>query len=310
MKLLIFGIDLILPLIVGYCCQYQKKFNDQFFNKMILNNILVVYPALSFLCFWILPLNFDLIWLPVMGLAMGLIPGLVAYFVAEKKFADDLDRGSYVMSAVLSNLGTLGGLCVFLLYGERGYGYQQLVVLFQYILMFMFCYPLAQYYYQRANSEGAITKISVTQVLFSRNQLAVVGIFCGVALQLAGIPRPHALDGMAEFFVHFGAWTALIPVGYSMDFAKMKGYYYQLKELIAIKFIVTPVAIYGLSHLIMTDRVMLNSILILASTPTAVNAVITSRIYDLNINIAVAAFIVTTLIFLTIIYPGLFIMLQ
>ena len=115
---------------------------------------------------------------------------------------------------------------------------------------------------------------------------------------------------MAEFFVHFGAWTALIPVGYSMDFAKMKGYYYQLKELIAIKFIVTPVAIYGLSHLIMTDRVMLNSILILASTPTAVNAVITSRIYDLNINIAVAAFIVTTLIFLTIIYPSLFIMLQ
>ena len=67
MKLLIFGIDLILPLIVGYCCQYQKKFNDQFFNKMILNNILVVYPALSFLCFWILPLNFDLVWLPVMG---------------------------------------------------------------------------------------------------------------------------------------------------------------------------------------------------------------------------------------------------
>ena len=310
MKLLIFGIDLILPLIVGYCCQYQKKLKDQFFNKMILNNILVVYPALSFLCFWILPLNFDLIWLPVMGLAMGLIPGLVAYFVAEKKFDDDLDRGSYVMSAILSNLGTLGGLCVFLLYGERGYGYQQLVVLFQYILMFMFCYPLAQYYYQRANSNGKIKGISVRQVLLSRNQLAVVGIFCGAALQLAGIPRPHYLDGMAEFFVHFGAWTALIPVGYSMDFGKMKGYYYQLKELIAIKFIITPVAIYGLSHLIMTDKVMLNSILILASTPTAVNAVITSRIYDLNINISVAAFIVTTLIFLTVVYPGLFVMLQ
>ncbi|MBP2655286.1 MAG: hypothetical protein H6Q73_2855 [Firmicutes bacterium] len=309
-KLLFFAIDLLAPLVVGYLCRFQNKLKDKFFDKMILNNILVVYPALSFLSFWVLPLNMDLIWLPVLGLAMGLIPGAVAYIIAERKYKSDLERGSYVMSASLSNLGTLGGLCVFLLYGETGYAYQQLVVLFQYILMFMFCYPLAQYYYERAQGGSKARRVSIKAVLFSRNQLAVLGILCGAALNIADVGRP---DFFAFFFnplVHLGAWTALIPVGYSVDFSKLGEYFKGIKDIALIKFIVTPVCVYGLASLVISDQGMLNTILVLASTPTAVNAVITARIYNLNIHIPVAAFIFTTLLFLLLIYPALFLWLS
>jgi hypothetical protein len=41
-----------------------------------------------------------------------------------------------------------------------------------------------------------------------------------------------------------------------------------------------------------------------------VNAVITARIYNLNIHIAVAAFILTTLVFLLLVYPALFLWLS
>ncbi|MEG6584340.1 AEC family transporter [Dendrosporobacter sp. 1207_IL3150] len=305
-KLIYFAIDLILPIAIGYLCKYQKRLGENFFNKLILNNILVVYPALSMLSFWVLPLKADLVWLPVLGLAMGVIPGVIAYFIAERKYNSDLDRGSYVMSAILSNLGTIGGLCVFLLYGETGYAYQQLVVLFQYILMFMFCYPLAQYYYQKSQKGKVENKISVKAVLFSRNQLAVVGIMCGVALQAANVERPELLGMIFNPLVHFGAWTALIPVGYSVDFGKLREQYRSIIDLIPLKFIVTPVITYSLARLVISDPIMLNSILVLSCTPTAVNAVITSRIYGLNLHISVAAFILTTLIFLMVIYPILF----
>ena len=307
MKLLLFVVDLLAPLAVGYCCRFQDVIKENIFNKMILNNILVIYPLLSFLSFWVLPLQQDLIWLPLMGLLMGLLPGLVAYFVAEHKYTSDLDRGSYVMSASLSNLGTIGGLCVFLLYGERGYAYQQLVVLFQYILMFMFCYPLAQYYFERSQQGEKIKGISIRSILFSRNQLAVLGILCGAVLQQMAVPRPQSLGGLVEVLIHIGAWTALIPVGYSIDFAKFKKHYHEIRDITMIKFVFTPLVIYGIARLVIHDEKMLNTLLVLACMPTAVNAVITSRIYHLNIHIAVAAFVLTTIVFLLIVYPALFI---
>jgi len=307
MKVLLFAVDLLAPLVVGYFCRYQNVVKESVFNKMILNNILVIYPALSFLSFWVLPLNYELIWLPVMGLVMGIIPGILAYFVAEGKYTSDLDKGSYVMSAILSNLGTIGGLCVFLIYGETGYAYQQLVVLFQYILMFMFCYPLAQYYYQRSQEGGAVQRVSVKSVLFSRNQLAVIGIFCGVILQKMGVARPQSFSGIVEILIHIGAWTALVPVGYSIDFGKLKEHYREVKDITLIKFLFTPLVIYGLARLLIENEQIVHTLLILACMPTAVNAVVTSRIYHLNIHISVAAFILTTIVFLLIVYPALFI---
>lgn len=309
-KLVMFAFDLLVPLTVGYFCRYQTRLSKNFFNKMILNNILIIYPALSFLSFWVLPLRYELIWLPILGLAMGLIPGLIAYLWAEYRFKSNLDRGSYVMSAALSNLGTIGGLCVFLLFGERGYAYQQLIVLFQYILMFMFCYPLAEYYYERDQNKDKSIEVSWKTVLFSRNQLAVLGIISGALINMTGMPRPEPLGALFNPLVHIGAWTALIPVGYSIDFAKLKKEYKNIISLVPVKFFLAPAIIYSLAALVIKDDVMINTVLVLACTPTAVNAVITSRIYNLNVHTSVAAFILTTIIFIAVIYPALFFVLS
>lgn len=308
-KIIVSSLDLLLPIAVGYLLKYQHCLRDGFFNKMILNNILVVYPLLSFLCFWVLPLSRELIWLPVMGILMGLIPGIIATWRSKQKYTDPLDQGGYVMSAILSNLGTIGGLCVFLLYGEHGYAYQQLVVLSQYILMFMFCYPLAQNYYEKAQGTTKKHSVSLRSILFSRNQLAVVGILLGVVLQFASVPRPDCLSGVSSFLVHLGAWTALIPVGYSMDFARIRTHYRELADLAVIKFAVSPCILYLIALLLIDNEIMRYSLLILSFTPTAVNAVITARIYRLNLHLTMAAFILTTLLFLIVIYPLLFILL-
>ena len=308
-KILISSLDLLLPIAIGYLLKRQSYLRDEFFNKMILNNILVVYPLLSFLCFWVLPLSRELIWLPVMGVLMGLVPGMIATWRSKQKYTSPLDQGGYVMSAILSNLGTIGGLCVFLLYGETGYAYQQLVVLSQYILMFMFCYPLAQRYYEQAQNNVREHSVSIRSVLFSRNQLAVVGILLGVVLQLADIERPAYLSGVSSFLVHLGAWTALIPVGYSMDFARIRTHYRELVDLAVIKFAISPLLLYLIAFLLIDNDIMRYALVILSFTPTAVNAVITARIYGLNLHLTMAAFISTTLLFLILIYPALFFLL-
>ena len=107
MKLVYFIVDLLVPLTIGYVLQGNKYFSVSFFDKMISYNIFLVSPLLSILSFWVLPLTWNLIWLPVFGAILCFLPGLFAYFISKNKYKSPLDTGSYMLSAMLSNLGTL-----------------------------------------------------------------------------------------------------------------------------------------------------------------------------------------------------------
>jgi len=305
LKLTYIGFDLILPLVVGCLCRRQQRFDDSFFEKMINFNVWLIVPILTLLSFWTLRFNYDLIWLPIFGIVLCVIPGAAAYFWVGAKYDNDLDRGSYILSAMLSNVGTLGGLCAFILYGEVGYAYTQLVVILQGGVTYMFCYPLAQYYYQRS-VRGGQQPISLATVFLNLNQLPVLGLLLGTALYSAGVPRPAILGSFFDHLVHVAAWTALIPIGFSIDFTAMKQYYRGILDLIPIKFIITPVVTYFLAGLVISDTIERNTLLILASTPTAIGSVLAVKIHNLNINIATAAFILTTTVFILVVYPALF----
>ncbi|KYZ75498.1 transporter [Anaerosporomusa subterranea] len=305
-KLLYLFIDLILPLAIGYLCRFQSKLDKNFFQRLIVINICVIYPILSVLTLWALSLNYSLIWLPIIGVLLCIIPGIAAYFRVQNKFQSELDKGSYILSAILSNTTTLGGLCAYILYGELGYAYALMIVMLQNIVMFTFCFPLAQYYYQKSVGSN-FSKQSVSTLFMNRTQLPVVGMTIGIILNATGIVRPAALELMVDPLVHLGAWTALIPIGYAIDTAGMREYYLKILDLISIKFILTPVAAYMIASLLISDEIILNTIVILAAMPTAINTVIAVQVHKLNVNIATAAFVLTTAVFIGIELPVLFV---
>lgn len=299
-----FVFDLIMPLAVGWAMQRQRRLGKNFFDTMIFYNIMVIYPLLGVLSFWVISLDRALLWLPVLGVVMQVIPGVVAYWRVGK-FQDSLEQGSYLLSAILSNTLTLGGLAVFILYGPAGYAYAQLIVLLNNVVLFMFCFPLAQYYYA-AHVRGRASRPGWCQVLFNRNQLPVLGLLAGILLNVWQVPRPPAFDTIFNIFVHFSAWTALLPVGYALEIEKIGQYWRSIIDLNVIKFIITPLGTYLLARLVLSDPVVLRSLVIVAATPTAINAVITVQLHHLNIHVAMAAFVLTTALYLLLVYPLLF----
>ncbi|MDU4961008.1 MAG: transporter [Sporomusaceae bacterium] len=307
-KLAYLFIDLILPLALGLLCRRQGWGSRDLFQQMITINICVIYPVLSVLTLWALPLQPALIWLPLIGLLLCAIPGLAAYWRLRGKFCSDLDKGSYLLSAILSNTTTLGGLCAFILYSETGYAYAQMIVMLQNVVMFMICFPLAQYYYQKSIG-SSLKGLTFSSLFINRNQLPVVGMAAGILLNLSGLIRPAALAPLLDPLVHIGAWTALIPIGFAIDTAGMRCYYTTLLDLLPIKFILTPVAAYWLSSLFIHDEIILNTIVILAAMPTAINSIIAVQIHKLNVNIAAAAFVLTTAAFIGIELPALLVWL-
>lgn len=306
-KLAYIFVDLLLPLMLGYIARRRRLLSEKFCNTLIVINILGCCTALSVLSFWVLPLSLELIWLPWFGIVFSLIPGIVAYLFFAKKYKNGLDKASYLVSALLSNIGTLGGLCAFILYGETGFAYSQIVALMQNLVMFLFCFPLAQYYQQQSGQgDSEIQKITLSSLFLNRNQLPVVGLAVGMMFYIGGVPRPAILGEIFNPLIHISAWMALVPVGYSIKFSAMKQYYGSISDLVPIKFIVTPLIGYFIARQVFNDHVLLGTLLVLASVPTGINAVVTARLYNLNVHVSGAAFVLTTAIFLVIVYPILF----
>ncbi len=312
LRLLFVLTDLIAPLAVGYCLHQRSLVSGEAINKLIRFNVICIYTLLSVLSFWVLPISGNLIIVPIFGFLLVLLPGAIGTLLFIKKFPSWLDRGAYIASAMLANIGTLGGVCAFILYDEQGFAYTQIIGTCQNILLVLVIFPMAQYCYMKHTH--AIRKTnrfhSFCDMFFSWNQLSLVGMAAGLLLNAFGVARPAVLAPVFQGLVHVAAWIAMLPVGCLIDFHQVRQYARRVRSLTLLRFVITP-AIFGiLIYLFVDDPIVQGTLLICAFCPTAINAVLTSRLYHLTTDLAVSSFVITTGAFLPVIFPVLFFFLH
>lgn len=272
-------------------------------NGMMLFNVVVLITVMNLLSFWILPLQGDLLLLPLLSLLTAFLSaGMMAPLCRHQSF---VDQGTLVVAAMLANIGTLAGICGYILYGELSFAYVQLFAVPQNILMVVLAFPLAQYYAARGSSVGgkAPLQFNLRELLFTPKQLGVVGMLIGLELQLFQVERPGFVTDFFRMLVHIQAWIAFTPVGYTIDFHRAFRYLRQAAGLLPIRFLLVPLLLYGASSLVVTDPVILGTIFLAASAPVAINAVITAQLFHLNVDLAVAAFLETTLFYVAVLFP-------
>lgn len=311
-RLLLVLTDLILPLIVGYWLQRKHILSDKAANRLIKINIIGVYTLLTWLSFWVIPISWELLIMIPYGILYIIVPGIISVLTFARFYKNPLNRGSYIISSMVANIGTLGGICAYILYQEAGFAYSQILATCQNILLVLVCFPIAQYYRSKHLAHGHETHstISFREMFLSPNQLSILGILFGLALNISGVERPVIFGELFTSLVHIGAWTALLPVGFLINFAHMKRYYNRFWDLTAMRFIIMPLLVYGTAHYFFTDSVLLNTLLICSTAPTAINAVLTARLYKLNVNLPITSFFVTTVLFLVVVFPTLFMLMR
>ena len=298
--------DLATPLLAGYIAYQRGRISDALCNALIRFNIIVMATLLAVLSFWVMPLSRSLLWLPLFSALFMLVPGSIAYLTFARRHKDALSRGAYYMSAMLTNIGTIAGLSAFILYDEVGFAYVQIVSSFQVGLLVLVCFPLAAMFRAQGAKEGARVHLSLRELFLTPNQVPVLGLIAGLALNVFGVERPAVLGTAFQALVHIGAWTALFPVGCLVDFSRALPYIKKTADLIPLRFLLTPLIFFGLCRLLFADSVLIGSVLLIAAAPTAINAVLTARLYKLNVDLTVASFRVTTVIYLLLFYPLFF----
>ena len=301
-KIAYFVLDLVAPVTVGYLLGRSGRLSRKTPDYMMTFGIVVLAPLLLLTTMWGARLDVRMIWLPVLGIAMQIIPGLIGFLRSRRKYDHPSEQGSFVLATMLSNRGTVGTLSVVILYQETGYVWARLVMFFAPFVMYLFCYPLAQRFHQIGRrQQGERPKLRT--LLLSRNQIPLLGLAAGLALNLAGTPRPEILGSLFMVWVHVMAWVFIVPFGFLIEPAQIRRYWTGTLELLGIKFFLTPAVIYLLGYAVGMRGAMLNTVTILAASPTAVMAVVAARLNRINMHLAMTAVVLTTLVYIVIVFP-------
>jgi len=298
-------VDVLCPLIAGYYMRRSGRVPYSFCNWLMLFNVWGLLTVMNLFSFWLLPVDATLVIIPALSIFFTSLGGVLGYLFFSRHFDNLLDKGAYVIGCSLANVGTLAGLAGFVVYGEMSFAYVQLYAAPQNIMFVLVFLPLAQYFRDRYDNAqtGSGFHIDWRKILFSSKQISVLGMFAGILFHVLDVPRPPAVTQFFAALVHAGAWLALLPVGYQIDFSRAKLYYKKVANMLVLKFIVMPVLVYGVARLLFADAELLGTFILIAAAPAAINAVIATSLGGLNVDLTVASFILTTIAYLFIFLP-------
>ncbi len=301
--------DLILPLVVGYVLYQRRLLSDTAVNRLIRINVIVFFTLLSLFSFWALPLTRDLLLLPAFFALIILFPGFLSWRFLGRRFHSPIDRGTHLISALLSNIGTLGGICAYIIYGERGFAYAQIGGACQNLTLVLLAFPAAQYFYLLHKAHGRTARMEgrgFLGLLVSWNQLSILGMAAGLLLNISGFARPPVLSEAFSYIIHVSAWFAMLPVGSLINIRRARHFFYLTADMILLRFLIVPLVTYAAAQLFIRDPIVQNALVIFASVPAAINATLTARLYRLNVDYTIAVFLVTTILYLTVLFPVTF----
>jgi predicted permease len=302
--------DIVFPFLLAFLLVKYTKLHSKSFDILILFQMRLFFPIGALLSIWGLNLNVEMIWLPIAGLLMHLLPLFLAYIRIKKYDFNYREKASYLLVMLISNAAMLGAMTSFFVLGETSYAYTNLILSLGPFAVSGIGFTLAAKYQSLAEGTQTAGMKGVLKNLLSLNQMALYASIAGLILSLSGIPRPAFSSQVLSINIHFSMWTAVMPIGAALSFAGIKKYKFVTMDYTVIKFLIVPIILFLLSLLfVKDDPLALKTILIVSASPAPMVAVMLSKLYHLDVDLALSPFVYTTVIYLIVLVP-LFIVLM
>jgi predicted permease len=255
---------------------------------------------------WVLNFeNLKIAALPFLGIGTLFLGGGLAFILSRMMRMSRKQTGSYIVSGGFSNIGSIGGLICFTFLGDAGYALVAFYRLFEEFGYYGLGFPIAKSY----SSEIAVTEnlgARLKKVLVDPFILvSLASLLAGLVLNLSNIPRPAFYTSINAVFVPAGTILLLTSIGMAMRFSSLGKYVKEGALIASIKFIILPVlgtsAAYLLGFGEIDGGLPLKVVMILSSMPVAFTAMIPPTIFDLDIDLANANWLVTNILLLAVV---------
>ena len=315
MKKFVLSIGIIfLGLILGYVVQIllRKKivsipYDIETLRKTLQKIALLFFNPIAFMgAIWVVPLeDLKILALPIIGIIAWLLGGTLAFLFARLLGMSRKQTGSYIVSGGFSNIGSIGGLFCFIFLGEAGFALVSFYKLFEGLIYYSIGFPIAKSF-SKDIKEIESASNHVKNVLTDPFILiATVSLLGGLILNMMDIERPEFYTDINAIFVPTATILLLSSIGMAMRFNRVEKYVKEGALIASIKFVIVPIITISIAHLLgfgeIDQGLPLKVVIILSSMPVAFTAMVPPTIYDLDVDLANATWLVTTTLLLLVV---------
>lgn len=217
----------------------------------------------------------------------------IGYFISFFLKQTAAQRGAFVNAAAYSNIGMgFGGVVCFLLLGETGIALANICVLALILISFTAGIFLSSYWGEARNSSWpqAIMRSFKQPMMWA--MIGSLGL--GIALNYAGLPRPAFIDRLMPVLVFGSLILTTFATGIGLKFTDLFACPRDMAAIHLVKFAVTPAVALLLSIGLSLHGQVRSVMLVEATMPCAVTAVMFSRLFGLDHRLANALWLGTT----------------
>ena len=266
-------------------------------------------PVSAMLSLWGLPSpDPRLLVLPALGLAAWICGGALAVFFSRRMALSPEKTGSMYCCGTFTNIGAVGCLVAVMQFGEQAIAMASLYRLCEEMFYFGVALPVARSFSAHASRLSRSFRLHVDPVLAA----VLAALALGLVLNLADVSRPDVLGTLSSAAMIAGTICFLLSIGMGLRPSRMTCYLREAAVISLIKFAFVPVIVTSLAVLAglgdVEGGLPLRVVIILSSMPVAMNALIPPSLFDLDLDLANACWVFTTLA-LVVILPILIIIL-
>ena len=262
---------------------------------------------------WALDINdIRIIALPFLGAFAILFGGVLAYIASRLLGLGKKQTAVFVTCGSFSNIGSIGSLVTYILLGEGAVALMPFYKLFESFIYYGIGFPYAKSLSDQVMENDSLSE-RIVEVLKDRYVIiAVISMVAGLGLNLLGFKRPNFFPALNSFLIPLGTLLLLSSIGMAMKFSRMRDYLREAGVIAFIKFIAVPASVYFLGSGIglgsVDSGIPLKVSIVLASMPVAFIAMVPPTLYDLDVDLANAAWFFTTTL-LVFVVPALWLIL-
>jgi len=314
MQKLVFSLSIItIGLVIGYISQRLalagkiKADASLAKQRKILQRVvlLCLNPIATIGAIWILSFdNVRITLMPAIGILAMITGGLAALVIGKIMGLKPRQQGAFLSCGAMSNVGSIGALLVFVFLGEAAFALVAMYKLFEQIISYTIWFPAAKSYsphLQQKEKRGKALKILADPFVL----VTVASIIIGLALNTLEVPRPAFYSNLNAVIIPSASLILLISIGMAMKFGKIQAYLKPALLVSAIKYLLVPVVVTGTAYLLglgnIDNGLPLKVILILSSMPVGFTALVPPSIYDLDVDLANAGWMITTALLVVVI---------
>lgn len=279
---------------LGYFVRRLRLVTPTFAPEVIRWLAIWVAPPVVLLAMWVIELHHvALISLPFVGLAVSLASLLPAWWLMRRWHLPAAQRGSWLLAAFFSNVGYLGAIIAFAVWGEQAYGLCLLYFLFFGMLVYTVGYAIGGRY------GAARAAVPSAKPLELWRWTPMVGTAAGLALSWWRVPRPPVLTAVNHALIPLLTGLYLFTVGTTFRVSRVGRYWRPALWMSAIKLVYAPLIggalAWWLGYQHLSHGLVWRVTVLESATPTAITSLTLPALFGLDQDFANALWIISTL---------------